>query len=143
MNRISLYNSGETTGSPADRVYSSKRMETTGGVGEKPVQVDSAKVDKTPECDTVCFRGKEVQEKKGTSFLGGLMMTVGAAALVIGGLGCAHKYKVLDRLNEGKLKEILSKSEPVLNTCHEWCAKVKGLARQGYEKVASLFKKKS
>lgn len=144
MNRVTLYDGGETTGSVADRkIYSSARKETTGSVGVRPAQTtETVNVDKTPECDTVCFRGREGENKKGISFMGGLMMTIGAAGLIIGGLGCAHKYNTLGKLSDGKIKDFLLKSEPALKTCYEWCAKSKGYARQGYDKVASFFKKK-
>ena len=142
MNRITLYDGGETTGSPADRVYSSKRLETTGGVGEVPAQINSAKVDKTPECDTICFRSNDNQKKKGVSFWGGVLMTLGAAAIIIGGMGLVQKNNLIGRMNDGKTKELLMKSEPALKTCYEWCAESKSFVKKGYDKVASFFTKK-
>ena len=143
MNRVTLYNSGETTGSVADRMYTSARKETTGGVGVRPVQIsEPINIDKTPECDTVSFRGKKSESKKGPSFLGSIMIALGATALVIGGLGCAHKYNALGKLSDGKVKDFLSKGEPALKTCHKWCAKSKSYAKQGYDKVALFFHKK-
>ena len=144
MNRVTLYDGGETTGSVADRrIYSSAKKETTGSVGVRPAQTtETVNVDKTPECDTVCFRGRESENKRGVSFAGYLIATLGAAACIIGGLGCAHKYNALGKLSDGKVKDLLLKSEPALKTCYEWCAKSKGYAKQGYDKVASFFKKK-
>ena len=142
MNRITLYDGGETTGSPADRVYSSRRLETTGGVGEKPVQVDSAKVDNKPDCDTVCFKGREDQNKKGLSLLGSILITLGAAAIIIGGSGLAYKNKLIQNMNNGKAKELLMKGEPALKTCYDWCSESKSFAKKGYDQVSSFFHKK-
>ena len=140
MDRVTLYDGGETTGSPADRVYSSKRLETTGGVGEVPAQVNSAKVDKTPECDTICF--KRNLDKDENSFTRGAYTTIGLLALGIGLAGCAHKYQWIQRVGNDNVKNFLSKGEPVFKACHSICADTKSYAKQGYDKVASFFTKK-
>ena len=137
MDRVTLYDGGETTGSPADRVYSSKRMETTGGVGEVPAQINSAKVDKTPECDTICF--KRNMDKDESSFTRGTFTTIGLLAAGIGLAGCAHKYGWLNKMNDGKVKSFLTN---VFKACHSICADTKSYAKKGYDKVVSLFKKK-
>ena len=141
MNRITLYDGGETTGSPADRVYSSRRLETTGGVGEKPTQVDSVNVDKTPNCDTVCFK-RNMVGRDDDAFTRGTFTTIGLLALGMGLAGCAHKYGWLNKMNDGKAKELLMKGEPVLKACHELCEDTKSYAKSGYDRVASMFKKK-
>ncbi|MBR1775524.1 hypothetical protein IJ750_00415 [bacterium] len=141
MYPISFYGGGETAGSAADRIYSSAKMETTGGVGKRPKSNGSVTVDKAPECDTVCFKGKE-SKKEGMSLFSAALMTAGAAALVIGGLGCAHKYNWIGRLGDGKFKEFLKKNEPAAKTCYDWCVKTKGFAKDGIDKIKNLFKKK-
>lgn len=137
MNRVTLYDGGETTGSPADRVYSSKRLETTGGVGEVPAQIISAKVDKTPECDTICF--KRNMDKADNSFTRGTYTTLGLSILGIGLAGCAHKYGWLGGMSDGKVKNVLTN---VSKACYSICADTKSYAKKGYDKVVSSFRKK-
>ena len=134
---VSFYG-GETAGSSADRVYSSAKLETTGGVGVRRNQQQEPEVniDKTLECDTVCFKGKEDKEDSGLSFFGGAMLVAGATALIIGGLGCAHKYNWLNKLGDGKVKDFIKKGEPAMKTCYEWCSKAKDFGVKGYNKIA-------
>ena len=59
--------------------------------------------------DTVCFRGKE-QEKE-SSFLGTLAKIGIGAAAIVAGLGCAKKYKLVDKIPDGTFKDYLTTIE--------------------------------
>lgn len=61
------------------------------------------------------------------------------AALVIGGLGYAHKTKAISKLSEGKFKEYLSKLEPATKKCYEWCSGIKRKSNEYYNTVKDKF----
>ena len=96
---------------------------------------------------TLGFRGKEIEgdyfdkpKKKHSPLLtiGGIL--VGAAA-IIAGLGYTHKADLLNRMKDGKFKDVLKKvADPVTEKCHKWCAAVK---TKGLELWNKVFHKKS
>ncbi len=138
MNSVSFYG-GETCGVPAERRIETAKQETAGSVGYRKFQAEpEIKLD-TLDKDTVNFRGREDNDKKEGSVLGTLFGIGATAAIVIGGLGLAHKYNVLDKLNSPKIKEYgLKVTEP----CYKWCASVTKFCKDNYQKVVDKFSKK-
>ena len=134
MYNVSFYgsNGGETAGSAAKRPISPitiKENDATTPILEQP------------KGDTVCFRGKDNDEESsstGKKVFGALTI----AALLIGGLGCAHKYKLVDKLKDGKFKDFMRKSDKITEPCHKLCAKTKDYANKCYEKIKNIFNKK-
>lgn len=131
MNSVS-FRAFETTGSvgKAEPVTVTAKNESTGGVGYRanavPVQGGN-----TLSKDTVNFKGVE-KEDKGISPLGIALITLGATAAIIGGLGLANKYgtniiKKCGLKQDGKIAEFLTKNvgEGVTGTCRSWCFKAK------------------
>ena len=68
--------------------------------------------------------------------------TLVAAAGIIAGMGYAHKTNALSKLSDGKIKDILTKCEPAMEKCHEWCAWTKKTCKDGWEAVKGWFPKK-
>ena len=130
MDAISFYG-GETTGSISKRQL--RQANTNYGVQTPRIE--------TLQGDSVNFRGKEESGKKSSSFVKTLVGLAGTAAVVIGGLGLAHKYNVVGKLKDGKIKDFLKKSDTITEPCHKWCTQAKGYAEKGYEKIKSYFKK--
>ena len=89
MNKISFCG-GETAGSVANRKLNYLREQIP-----KP---------QTPPQDTVNFKGRDYEEKSGSVF-SGILGTIAAAAIIVGGLGLAHKYNVVEKLKDGKIKK--------------------------------------
>lgn len=122
------FNGGETAGSISKRQLRNN--------SEIPPKVQ------TPQADTVNFRGHENNEgKKKTSIGAKIIGLVTTAALIIGGLGLAHKHDVVGKLKDGKFKDFMRKSDTITKPCHEWCAKGKKYAIETYEKIKNYFKK--
>lgn len=126
MNNVSFHG-GESCGSIAKRNMDTARFETP--------------IVQTPDRDTVNFKGREYGEKKSSSIGSKILTGIAFAALVIGGLGCAHKYDVVGKLKDGKFKDFLKKSDTITEPCHKWCAKAKDYANKGYETIKGWFKK--
>lgn len=74
----------------------------------------------------------------------GLWITLGTLTAVAGGifgLGYAHKYNVLEKLGDGKIKDFLYKwGNPAMETCHNWCKSVKHFGVENWNKVRNFFK---
>ena len=143
MNSVS-FRAFETTGSvgKAEPATAAKN-ETTGSVGYRANAVPLHGTVSASSGDSVNFKGEEKQDS-GISPLGAVLITAGAAALIIGGLGLANKYggKIIEKCglqNDGKLAKFLTKNvgEGVTGHCREWCFKVKELCK----KIPNLFKK--
>ena len=103
--------------------------ETTGSIGKRPVITDNkelvkpASFDTIEVGDTVNFKG---HSEEGKSSIGGALLKTGIfAALVVGGLGYAHKTNVVDKLKNGKIKDILKKSDTITKPCYDACHYVK------------------
>ena len=97
-----------------------------------------------PNCYNLNFKGRDdYYEEKGGNAIKVIAGLAGAAALIIGGLGIAHKQKVLNKISNEKVKKVLSKAEPAAEKCYEWCSKAKDTVVKGLEKVKNIFKKKS
>ena len=69
-------------------------------------------------------------------------MTLAAAALIVGGLGYAHKADVVGKLKDGKVKDFLKKADKITEPCHKFCSKVKEFCQKYYEKIKEFFNKK-
>lgn len=104
-----------------------------------------------PTCGTNCegtcegkvnFKGYdsfENSKKKGTSTLGIIATLAGITVAGIVGLGYAHKTNALSKLNDGKVKDILSKLEPAGEKCHKWCSTVKTRSSEYADKIKNFF----
>ena len=131
------FRANETTGGVADRTVETAKQETTGGVGVR--KNDSIFVDNELKQDTVCFRGSEYNQQKNSSPLKNLLLLAGGAAAIVGGLGLAHKYNVVDKLfKEGKTKDFFKHTDAVTEPCHKACAWIK---RNSYDKIVKFFNK--
>ena len=87
-----------------------------------------------PQYVTTNFKGYpadsyESSQKKSHPVLavGGILAV---AALAIAGLGYAHKANWINKLGEGKFKNI---SETVTGKCHEWCSWTKEHGTKVYD----------
>lgn len=90
--------------------------------------------------DSVNFRGyDEYGQKKKSKAVPIIIGTLALAAAAIGGMGYAGKVKALDKLKDGKIKDLLLKTEPMLNKCHEWCSAVKKFGVDSWDKVKGWF----
>ena len=126
MNYVSFYG-GESTGSVGKKTANQIR-----NVLETPVQ--------PAEPDKVCFHGYE-HEEKSSSFFSKLIGAAACTAIVIGGLGYAHKANLIGKMKDGKLKDFLKKADNVTETCHNWCSKTKQCVLDGVDKIKSIFPK--
>lgn len=106
--------------------------ETTGSVGKRPAVDDNkqlvkpASFDTVEIGDTVNFRGRGDEK----SSIGGKILKTGMlAALVVGGLGYAHKADLVGKLKNGKIKDILKKSDVITKPCYEACHYIKTNAK--------------
>ena len=97
---------GETAGSVSKR---NVLYETTGSVGICPTSTDNK--------DTVNFKAKN-NNSEGSSFMTKVLFFAGATALIIGGLGYAHKSGWINKLGDGKIKNWSNK---IAEPCHKWC----------------------
>ena len=120
---------GETAGSVSKRNI---LYETTGSVGvySKP---ESEELEKYK----VYFKGHD--DSKNTSFVTKALIFAGATALIIGGLGYAHKSGWINKLGDGKIKDWSNK---IAEPCHKWCGSVKKFCVDNWNKVADKFRKK-
>ena len=133
VNRISFYG-GETAGTPA---YLTKAKAT-----------NEPEIVTQPEALKLSFQANDTFERrketdKGVSKTTVALGALAATALIIGGLGYAHKIDVLSKMKEGKAKELLSKIEPVAKTCHEWCSSAKVKGNECLEGVKKFFNSKN
>lgn len=133
------FRGGETVGSVSDRKPETSKQETTGGVGVRKNNDSIFAVDNEPKQDTVCFRGYEDKQKKNS--VGGVVFgTLVTAAAVVGLLGLAHKYDVVNKyIKNPKAKDILGKADVVTEPCHRVCKWVKN---NSYDKVVKYFSSK-
>lgn len=127
----------ETVGSPA--YLTSALKETVGSPAyltnnpEAPVNPNFKGYDS--------FERQEKPDKKTSMATIGISSLV-AAALIIGGLGYAHKVDVLSKMKDGKMKEMLTKIEPIAKVCHEWCSITKTKGNECLEAIKKFFKSK-
>lgn len=117
---------GETTGSVGKRNINHVSFyggETAGSVGKRNLEPQVQIT--TPGKDTVNFRGRDYDEESST--MGTFLGFIGAAALIIGGLGYAHKSGVIGKIKNAKIQNFANKiSEP----CHNLCSKIKHLFKK-------------
>lgn len=130
INCVNFRGGGETTGSPAYRNTASLRN------AEQP----------TPQMpnDSVNFKGYDEygnkKKSKAVPIILGSVVAIGAAIV---GMGYAHKNNLIVNMKEGKVKNLLSKANPALEKCHDWCHTVKKFGVDSWEKVKGWFSKKS
>ena len=144
---VSFYGNGnETTGSISNRIsaagnrisaYSSAKNETTGSCG---YETKSPTVDNL-EKDEVCFKGKGDKKDKSISLFGTLL-TVGAlTAIVVGGLGYAHKKGLVNKISNERIKGWLKNSNKITEPCYKACKSVKNFCVENYDKIIKKIKK--
>ena len=122
-------------------VVSFRGGETSGSVAKRNLNNTNPK-ENIPEqtSDKLSFKGKDNDD--GTSIGKGLLLTLAAAALIIGGLGYAHKTDVVGKIKDGnKLKNILRKTDKITEPCHKLCSKIKELCSKYYNKIKGFFGK--
>ena len=113
--------------------------ETAGAISNN----DTPKPNPCPTCgDSVNFKGRDTKEKKGMSALGviGTLAAVSAAAVV--GLAYTHKTDVINKMGEGKMKDLLKKIEPATEKCYDWCKIIKDKGLEYWNKFIGMFKSK-
>ena len=139
MSTVISFRANETTGGVADRTIETAKQETTGSVGARKNQASIFNVDNDLKQDTVCFRGAEQKNsKKPSTFSVILGSTIGLAALVVG-LGYAHKYDVVGKIKNEKVKDFLKHTDVVTKPCHDACTWVK---KNCYTRIKDYFNKK-
>lgn len=90
--------------------------------------------------DIVSFKGYDREEKK-SSFLGKLLGLTVIAATVIAGLGYAHKTKIIDKIKNQKLHDLLKNSNKITEPCYNLCVKTKNFCTEYYNKAKNYFSK--
>lgn len=144
---VSFYDNGnETTGSVSNRIgaagsrisaYSSAKNETTGSCG---YETKSPTVD-TLEKDEICFRGRENKKDKSSSLFGTLLTFGALTAIVVGGLGYAHKKGLVNKISNERIKGWLKNSNKITEPCYNACKTVKNFCTENYDKIIKKFKK--
>ena len=143
MNKISFQSLPvETTGSVGEKPVETSKAETTGSIGYRAFGKDPIpNIDRTIERDTLNFRGYDSYgnyEKDGSSTTVKVFGTAATAALAIMALGYAHKTNAVGKLQDGKLKNWLKHSDKITEPCYKLCAKIKTISTDCYHKI---FKK--
>ena len=138
MNRISFYGGGsESAGSVADRQTITAKQESAGGIGSRIYQQTEPEVKlQTLERDTVSFRGDDSDDQKSKSALGVLGTLAFSAAATIVGLACVKKYGLVEKLSDGKFKDLVKN---VTEPCYKWCSYAK---ENTYDKIVKYFNSK-
>lgn len=111
--------------------------ETSGSVGKRNLDVvrkNNIQI-QTPQADTVNFRGRDDDESSAGSTI---VTLLGAAALIIGGLGYAHKAGLVGKIKNAKVQDF---AEKITKPCHNLCSKVKNFGTDCYDKIMKIFKK--
>ena len=125
------------------------KSETTGSIANSGCVDDSIPQIQQLDNDTVNFRGRQqydeygdpIEKKKKSPLLVGGLVAATAAAVIIG-LGYTHKTDVIAKMSDGKIKDILSKLNPVTERCHSWCSWTKGKGTDMYNTIKGWISKK-
>jgi len=141
---VSFYGNGETTGAIANRkgivgkplpIPPGAICETTGSCGYLRQTPNIEDLEK----DVVSFRGKN-DNKKHSIF--GTILSIGAlAAIVIGGLAGAEKYKLVDKISNARVKGWLKNSDKITKPCYDVCKKAQKFCLENYDKILKKIKK--
>ena len=117
--------------------------ETAGSLANRKIHYMCEQIPnpQTPPKDVVNFKGKDYEEKS-ESMASAIFGVIASAALIIGGLGLAHKYDVVGKLKDGKIKDFLRKSDKITEPCHKLCSKTKEYAIKYYNQIKEWFNKK-
>ena len=108
-----------------------KSSESTGSIGKQNISQNTsqntskyynAKINESTE-DTVNFKGTKKEKK--SSLFSTLITLASIAGITIVGLGYAHKADLVGKLNEGKFKDFMRKSDTITKPCHDLCSKIK------------------
>ena len=123
---VAFCRGGETTGSVGKRTAATDNKELV-----KPASFETVEIG-----DTVNFRGRGDEK----SSIGGKIIKTGMlAALVVGGLGYAHKADLVGKLQDGKIKDILKKSDVITKPCHEACHTIKKYWVELFDAITTIF----
>lgn len=123
MLNVSFYG-GETAGSVGEKIPSTKE-ETAGSVGIKSDYQRNFSGINSLNYDTVNFRSGNTKEESGTSTAVKVFGVATGAAIAVAALGYAHKTNAVEKLSDGKFKDIMSKTNIITEPCHKLCSKVK------------------
>lgn len=129
MNSISFYG-GETSGSVGKR--------NLNNYGVRTLRYENPNLENTSS-DTVNFRGGYKENE--SSALSAILIGAGALAMIVGGLGYAHKNNLVGKLKDGKIKNILAHTDVVTKPCHDACSMVKNGTVKMYKKIMEMFRK--
>ncbi len=132
------FRANETAGGVGEKTVETAKKETAGGVGVRRNNNDSIfSVDNQPAQDTVSFKAAQTGREKTSagSFILGL---TALTALLIGGLGLAHKYDVVSKIKNDKVKDFFRHTDAVTEPCHKAC---KWIKNNSYDKIVKMFKK--
>ena len=116
--------------------------ETSGSIGKRNLNVvrDGVGIVQTsPKSDTVSFRGRDDNDSSAGSVL---FKALASIAVVVGGLGLAHKANLAGKFKNAKIKNIMNKANRITEPCYNICRKVKTLCLEGYGKFKGFFGKK-
>ncbi len=97
-------------------------------------------VEQTLQNDTVSFRGNKDKNDSAESVGKALAGILALTALIIGGLGYAHKENWAGKLKNEKVKNTITK---IAEPCYKLCHKTKEFAVKYYNKAKEFFTKKS
>lgn len=98
-----------------------------------------------PTCGNgVNFRGHSYayEEKKKTSTVGIIAGLAALTAATIIGLGYTHKTGALNKLKDGKMKDLLKKLEPATEKCYGWCKTTKTKSIELWDKIKNMVSSK-
>lgn len=120
------FRGGETAGSVGKRNINHVSFyggETAGSVGKRNLEPEIQIT--TPEKDTVNFKGRNYDE--GSSTGSTILGFIGAAALIVGGLGYAHKTGLTGKIKNVKIQEY---AEKIAEPCYNLCSKIKSFFKK-------------
>jgi hypothetical protein len=86
------------------------------------------------------FRGNYVNSVSDTqnkkSHIPAIIIGTGiSAAAAIVGMAYAHKNNAIEKLSDGKIKDIAKKLEPAGEKCHHWCSQIKTKCEELWGKI--------
>ena len=131
------FRGGESTGGVADRKTETAKQETTGGVGARINQDSIFTIDNELKQVTVCFKANPEKKNNKSTFKTILGITA-TAALLVGGMGLAHKHDIVSKIGNEKVKNFFRHTDVVTEPCHKACTWIK---KNCYERIVNLFNK--
>lgn len=127
---------GETAGSISKK--STKNRETTGSVAYK--KSNSVFKNEPFPNDTINFQANNYKKKDSSSTFINIAALLGATAIIIGGLGYAHKTGCINKIKNKTIKDFVNK---IAKPCHKWCGSLKQCTVKLWNNIKNCFSKKS